>query len=297
MSITALGYVVVAATDVSRWQAFACDVLGLMQGAPRADGSLALRLDGRPFRILVEPAESDRFGAVGLECANAQIWDDVVTRVRAAGIAVTAADTATVRSRQVSEMVRFADPAGNAIELYHGRVIDYQPFVSPAGVSGFVAGNLGMGHAVLPVVSIDAAADFYKSVLGFADTDRISVPVSPEPDGPCITVRFLHCDNPRHHSIALADMPQPSGAIHVMIEALTMADVGRAWYRAKASGAHISASLGEHANDRMVSFYVRSPGGFDIEFGTFGWQVDWADYVPTISTIDSLWGHEWNFGE
>ena len=198
--------------------------------------------------------------------------------------------------RQVAALVRFADPAGNMVELYHGRVTDYAPFVSPAGVSGFVTGNLGMGHAVLPAAALDASVDFYKSVLGFADTDRISEPVTPDPDGPCITVRFMHCDNPRHHSIALADMPQPSGAVHIMIEAKTMADMGRAYYRAKAAGAHISATLGEHANDRMFSFYVRSPGGFDIEFGCNGWQVDWATYVPTISTIDSLWGHEWNFG-
>ena len=152
------------------------------------------------------------------------------------------------------------------------------------------------GHAVLPAPALADCLDFYKGVLGFADTDRISVPVTPDPDGPAITVRFLHCQNPRHHSVALADMPAPSGAVHIMVEALTMADVGRAYYRAKAAGHHISATLGEHANDRVFSFYVRSPGGFDVEFGCGGWQPDWATYVPTISTIDSLWGHEWNFG-
>ena len=296
MGITALGYVVIAATDVSRWRDFGCDVLGMMPGAARADGALALRLDDRPFRILVEPGAEDRFGCVGLECASDVAWAVMVAQVEAFGIKVTAGDAAAAKARQVAALVRFADPAGNMVELYHGRVTDYAPFVSPAGVSGFVTGNLGMGHAVLPAAALDASVDFYKSVLGFADTDRISVPVTPDPDGPCITVRFMHCDNPRHHSIALADMPQPSGAVHIMIEAKTMADVGRAYYRAKAAGAHISSTLGEHANDRMFSFYVRSPGGFDIEFGCNGWQVDWATYVPTISTIDSLWGHEWNFG-
>ncbi|MFZ4110278.1 MAG: 2,3-dihydroxybiphenyl 1,2-dioxygenase, partial [Polymorphobacter sp.] len=41
MSICALGYVVVAATDVAAWRGFACDVLGFMAGAARADGGLA----------------------------------------------------------------------------------------------------------------------------------------------------------------------------------------------------------------------------------------------------------------
>lgn len=296
MAITALGYVVVQSTEPAQWRSFACDVLGMMAGAGRADGALALRLDDRPFRILVEPGAADGLTCIGLECASERLWHEVLARVAASGVVPVRGDAAVARRRQVAALARFDDPAGNSIELYHGRVTDYAPFVSPAGVSGFVTGNMGLGHAVLPALALDACVDFYTTVLGFGDTDRISVPVSPDPDGPSITVRFLHCDNPRHHSVALADMPQPSGAVHLMIEALTTADVGRAYYRARASGAHISATLGEHANDRMFSFYVRSPGGFDIEFGCGGWQVDWATYVPTISTIDSLWGHEWNLG-
>ena len=296
MSITALGYVTVSATDLSQWRAFACDVLGLMPGAARADGALALRLDDRPFRFLVQPGSRDGFGAIGLECADAAIWAATIAKLAAAGVAVTPGAAALAKARCVAELALLADPAGNAIELYHGRMTDYAPFVSPAGVSGFLTGNLGLGHAVLPAPALADTAAFYRDLLGFGDTDRISVPVTPDPDGPAITVRFLHCDNPRHHSVALADMPAPSGAVHVMVEALTMADVGRAYYRAKAAGHHISATLGEHANDRVFSFYVRSPGGFDIEFGCGGWQPDWATYVPTISTIDSLWGHEWNFG-
>ena len=296
MSITALGYVTVSATDLLRWRAFACDVLGLMPGAARADGALALRLDDRPFRLLVEAGARDGFGAIGLECADAATWTATLAKLSEAGVAVTLGDAALARARCVAELACLADPAGNAIELYHGRMTDYAPFVSPAGVSGFLTGNLGLGHAVLPAAALSETVDFYRDVLGFGDTDRISMPVTPDPDGPAITVRFLHCDNPRHHSVALADMPAPSGAVHVMVEALTMADVGRAYYRARAAGHHISATLGEHANDRVFSFYVRSPGGFDLEFGCGGWQPDWSTYVPTISTIDSLWGHDWDFG-
>lgn len=296
MSISALGYVVIAATDITAWAGFGRDVLGMMPGAVRTDGALALRLDDRPFRLLVEPAAADAFRAIGLECADAATFARLLAAVTAAGVAVTPGGAVLAKNRCVAELACFADPAGNAIELYHGRMTDYAPFVSQAGVSGFLTGNLGMGHAVLPAPALGDAVDFYTQVLGFGDTDRISVPVTPDPDGPAITVRFLHCSNPRHHSVALADMPSPSGAVHIMVEALTMADVGRAYYRAKAAGHHISATLGEHANDRVFSFYVRSPGGFDIEFGCGGWQPDWATYVPTISTIDSLWGHEWNFG-
>jgi 3,4-dihydroxy-9,10-secoandrosta-1,3,5(10)-triene-9,17-dione 4,5-dioxygenase len=40
-----------------------------------------------------------------------------------------------------------------------------------------------------------------------------------------------------------------------------------------------------------VSFYVKTPGGFDIEYGTDGQVVDDATWVARESTAVSLWGH------
>jgi hypothetical protein len=37
--------------------------------------------------------------------------------------------------------------------------------------------------------------------------------------------------------------------------------------------------------------YVRSPGGFDVELGTEGLQVDDARWVARESTAVSYWGH------
>ena len=90
-----------------------------------------------------------------------------------------------------------------------------------------------------------------------------------QPGDPPVWFRFLGC-NPRHHSLALAPMPAPAGIVHLMIEVATLDDVGRALERCAPAEAPVSASLGRHANDLMVSFYVRTPGGFDIEYGTDG---------------------------
>ena len=46
----------------------------------------------------------------------------------------------------------------------------------------------------------------------------------------------------------------------------------------------------------MVSFYMRSPGGFDIEYGCGGIQPDWTRFTPTISIKEDEWGHQWDFG-
>jgi 3,4-dihydroxy-9,10-secoandrosta-1,3,5(10)-triene-9,17-dione 4,5-dioxygenase len=56
----------------------------------------------------------------------------------------------------------------------------------------------------------------------------------------------------------------------------------------------MSSSLGKHSNDYMVSFYVQTPGGFDLEFGCQGMQPDWNTWVPTQSVIGDLWGHRWS---
>ena len=53
----------------------------------------------------------------------------------------------------------------------------------------------------------------------------------------------------------------------------------------------MSNPLGRHANDLMVSFYVQTPGGFDIEYGTDGRLVDDATWVTRETTAVSLWGH------
>jgi 3,4-dihydroxy-9,10-secoandrosta-1,3,5(10)-triene-9,17-dione 4,5-dioxygenase len=78
-----------------------------------------------------------------------------------------------------------------------------------------------------------------------------------------------------------------------MIEVASLDDVGRAMDRCARRGAPASATLGRHANDLMVSFYVRTPGGFDIEYGTDGQLVDGATWVSRETTAISLWGHQW----
>jgi 3,4-dihydroxy-9,10-secoandrosta-1,3,5(10)-triene-9,17-dione 4,5-dioxygenase len=47
----------------------------------------------------------------------------------------------------------------------------------------------------------------------------------------------------------------------------------------------------------MVSFYVRAPGGWDIEFGTEGMKVDETYYTSEEITADSYWGHDWSGAE
>jgi 3,4-dihydroxy-9,10-secoandrosta-1,3,5(10)-triene-9,17-dione 4,5-dioxygenase len=133
-------------------------------------------------------------------------------------------------------------------------------------------------------------------VLGFRLRDSMSMPgefVGKEP-GSKVWLRFLGV-NPRHHSLAFLPQgdqgPNPSKCVHIMLEVDKLDDVGRALERVRKHKAPLSATLGRHMNDQMVSFYVRSPGGFDVEFGTEGLQVDDVRWVARESTAVSYWGH------
>ena len=213
----------------------------------------------------------------------------------AAGVAAKAGTAAELAERRVAAAAALRRPGRATLEVFCGAALEHHPAVSPYG-NRFVTGGLGLGHVVLPVPGDAAALRFYADVLGFRlrDSMRMAAELFGErAGGPPLWMRFLGC-NPRHHSLALAPLPAPAGIVHLMIEVATLDDVGQAMDRCARRGFPASATLGRHANDLMVSFYARAPGGFDIEYGTNGRQVDDATWVSRETTAISLWGHRFS---
>jgi 3,4-dihydroxy-9,10-secoandrosta-1,3,5(10)-triene-9,17-dione 4,5-dioxygenase len=291
--IRSLGYLRIESADVAAWREFGVRILGMTEGRGPADGALYLRMDDFPARLVIVPGSRDRLLATGWEVADATALAAVRRALAEAGVAVKPGAQDELAARRVGEMLRFDDPAGNAVEVFCAAALEHRPAVSPYG-NQFVTGDMGMGHVVLPVAgAADAALAFYTNVLGFRLRDSMRMPaefVGGKPGDPPAWFRFLGCC-PRHHSLALAPMPAPAGIVHLMTEVAALDDVGRALDRCTRRGAPVSASLGRHANDLMVSFYVRTPGGFDIEYGTDGRLVDDATWVSRETTAVSLWGH------
>jgi len=54
----------------------------------------------------------------------------------------------------------------------------------------------------------------------------------------------------------------------------------------------LAMSLGRHTNDHMTSFYVRTPSGFEIEYGTGGRLIDDATWEVGTFDAQSFWGHK-----
>ncbi|ANY87586.1 MULTISPECIES: VOC family protein [Pseudomonas] len=296
MDIRGLGYVTVRSSDLAQWRHYASQVLGMMVVEDESGERLFLKMDERPYRILVQHSAQDGFGACGWEVAGQAAFDQAVAELHAAGVAVEQGSAEQAALRQVQALALFADPDGNRHELYWGPRQDFARFVSPVGVRGFVSDALGMGHVVLPAPTFDRCRDFYEQVMGFGLSDLMKVRFTPDPAEPEKRIHFMHCNNGRHHSLAIFECPVPSGCVHMMVEVDGLEDVGRALDRMHANGVKLSATLGQHTNDQMISFYMKTPSGFDLEYGCDGLVVDWSRHTPFESTVVSQWGHDFSVG-
>lgn len=291
--IQALAYIVAESTELAPWQQYAEQVLGA-SASTTADGGLDVKIDARRFRIAVVKGAENRYLASGWEVANAADFASAVSVIQKAGVQVEPGSAALKQARGVSDLVSFTDPSGNRHELVHGNTGGAEPFVSPIGVAGFKTGAQGMGHTVLPSLNFDASLAFFKDVLGFGLSDVFNFQMGP--DAPVIRIYFLHAASGRHHSLALAEMPSPSGCVHAMLEVNAMTDVGLAYDRQARSGTKLMATLGQHENDKMTSFYMMTPGNFPLEYGWGGIDVDPSTWQATLTKQVSIWGHDFSVG-
>jgi len=296
--LKSLGYINISTSSIDRWRHFAFGVLGFAEGKGPQNGdasALYLRMDERAARIIVVPGETDRVLTVGWEVRDHSALQRVKAVLDGAGVAFKQLSVAEAGARRVEEVITFEDPAGTTLEVFHGPVLDHSPVITPFGAK-FVTGDQGLGHIVLPATDPGGTFDFYTEVLGFRSRGAFRVPLTPKGPkefGP-VRVRFLGI-NERHHSLAIcpAAHQRDPRVVHIMVEVDTLDAVGQALDRINAEGIQLSSTLGRHTNDKMVSFYVRAPGEWDLEFGTDGMRVDETHYTTEEITADSYWGHQW----
>jgi 3,4-dihydroxy-9,10-secoandrosta-1,3,5(10)-triene-9,17-dione 4,5-dioxygenase len=305
MKIRGLGYIGVGAADPVACLRYGTEILGLMParavagepwGTPAVsgsgpasagsgiapDGSIYLKLDDWQWRIAVHP-DTGRTGLLymGFELDSELALEQAVAELREAGHPAEMGDRSKALGRSVTGIASTRDPAGNEIELFYGPTLD-RKFQSPHGMR-FDTGDMGLGHVNLLVDRLKDCRDFYTRVLGFRLTDYIEI-------GPDMSANFYHC-NPRHHTIGLMRVGPFNAAHHLMLQVADIDQVGRCLERVEAAGTVITSTLGRHANDRMLSFYMRSPLGFEIEIGCEAIRVG-DDWTPRAFVEGDIWGHK-----
>lgn len=283
-AIESLGYLGLGVKDPAAWENFATEILGL-QSVTR-DGRNTLRMDEYAFRFALEKDDSDDIAYAGWEVADANALREVAERLRAIGVEVQTVSADDAASRCVTEMIRCSDPFGLKCEAFYGPLIETARFRSPRPISGFVTGQQGLGHIVIGAPDMQKSISFYTEGLGFRMSDTIDMKFGDMK----FTMTFMHC-NARHHTVALIPFPTPKKLQHFMLQLRSIDDVGETMYLVQDRKIEISASLGRHTNDHMLSFYMRTPSGFEIEYGWGGREVDDATWHVQKHHAPSIWGH------
>lgn len=289
MSVIGLGYIGLNVSDVDAWKTWARDFVGAMEGPVSPGGMERLRLDDHAWRIALEPGDKDDLSWIGLEVAGPADLAVLRERLTADGVEVEDATAELLAERGVLGLVRCRDPEGLGVELYYGPThLTHIPFVSPHGAR-FVTGRQGLGHVVLATTDLAATRRFYLDLLGFRQSDTIRMAVSPTFH---LDLEFYYC-NPRHHTLAVAPVPMmpPKRMNHMMVQVASLDEVGFALDRLQATGTRLTQTLGRHTNDKMVSFYVATPSGFELEFGYDAVAVDAETWAMARHDRTSSWGH------
>jgi len=305
MKIRGLGYIGVAATDPAACLRYCTDILGLMParavpgeswGIPAVpasgpasggcgiaqDGSAYLKADDWQWRIAIHPVTARRgLLYMGFELDSAIALEQAVAELNQAGFDARMGNQTQAQVRAVTGIAHTRDPTGNPIELFYGPTLD-RKFQSPRGAR-FDTGDMGLGHINLLVDRLKDSQDFYIRVLGFRLTDYIRF-------GENMSANFYHC-NPRHHTVGLTRVGPIDGFHHLMLQVSDVDQVGQCLERAEAAGILVTSTLGRHANDRMLSFYMRSPMGFDVEIGCEAIRVS-DDWTPREFVEGDIWGHK-----
>ncbi len=288
-SITQLGYLGLGVSDVNEWERFATQILGLQANGRDESGALFLRMDEYHHRFIVHPKGNDDLAYIGWEVAHEHALHAITEQLKASGVTVTPGTPEEAEARRVVGLIKFDDLNGIASEVFYGPLITFEnAFKSPRAISGFETGELGLGHIVITVNDLDESLQFYRDVLGMRISDYVQFELMP---GVKPKMVFLHC-NPRHHTLALLAAPLPKRLMHFLLQVKSLDDVGSTYYFCREQGVPIAGSLGRHTNDHMFSFYLRSPSGFEVEYGWGARVVDDATWQVQRHEAPSMWGHE-----
>ena len=251
-----------------------------MPGAMDATGALALE---------VSPAED--VTALGWQLDDHDTFDEILSRVTRHGVPVTKGTADEAALRGVERLVRFPGPNGLAQEIFTRPRTAGSP-LDMAVRGGFVTGEAGIGHVAVTSKKPHQIRGYYDTVFDARLTDYIDETIS----GLKFKIRFLRV-NERHHSVAIAAVnrlpinPIRTRVQHLNIQVAELDDMTASYQRVKDLGFHMALAVGQHTNDKELSYYAMTPSGFEWEVGWNPIVVNENTWEPTTHQGISIWGH------
>ena len=280
MAVTQLGYIGLGVSDLDAWCDYATGVLG-MEISGREEGLAYLRMDEMHHRVILHEDDLDDLAYAGWQTPNRDAFEKTLGEMEAAGIAYERATPEELTQRMVMAMARF-ELSGVPMEVFYGpKAVFELPFRPSARISGFRTGDMGMGHIAFAGDDPQELARLMIEGLGFEVGDSFS-------GFECL----LRC-NRRENTVFIPASPYSGGKRlnHFMLELKAIDDVGSGLDRCEDNGVEITSRLGRHTNDLSISFYMRTPSGFRVEYGWDSKTTDHGEWPVRDYERSSVWGH------
>lgn len=285
-----LGYVVIETQKFSDWRRFGRDAIGMdVDDGP--SGTMRFRLDDNECRFVLQRGPAEDVTTLGWQLDDHEAFDTVLARVKYHGVPVTAGTDEDAAVRGVERVARFPGPNGLTQEVFTRARRGTTPLQLTA-CSGFVTGAAGLGHVAVTTTRPHQVRGYYSTVFDARLSDFIDETIS----GLKFKIRFLRV-NERHHSVAIAATnrlrlnPIRTRVQHVNVQVADLDDMTNAYQRVQQLGFRMALGVGQHTNDKELSFYAVSPSGFEWEVGWNPIVVDEATWEPTTHQGISIWGH------
>jgi 2,3-dihydroxybiphenyl 1,2-dioxygenase len=285
-----LGYIVVESEKFGDWRRFGRDAIG-MHLDETLPGVMRFRLDDNECRFLLQRGPAEDTTALGWEIDDHETFETIAARISEHGVPLTDGTVDETALRGVERFVRFPGPNGLAQEMYVNARKSAIPLHLGA-TGGFVTGADGMGHVAITSKKPHQMRGYYSTVFDARLTDYIDETIN----GLKLKIRFLRV-NERHHTVAIASTkglalnPIRTRIQHCNVQVADLNDMTLAYQRVKQLGFEMALSVGQHTNDKELSFYAVTPSGFEWELGWNPIVVDESTWEPTTHKGISIWGH------
>lgn len=281
--ISQMGYMRIGVKSLDWWRNFA-GLVGYQ--ILEKENEIWLRTDNeREFRIILHQSEYVGVDCIGWETDGLAEFKQLKAHLEAKYIKITDATKEEIQSRLVENMFIVHTPDGLRNEIIWGACSALRkPFKSQFNTI-FESGPCGNGHVTVNVSDAKATIDFCVEGLGFRVSDAAWMEGHSR-------VYFLRC-NQRHHTFAFAQMDgRPIGTAHIMSDIKTIDGLGYIRDRLLDAGIEFSRDLGSHPLDGVVSFYIKTPEGFEFELASgtrFINEETWES--DKFNRRDLPWGH------
>jgi len=284
-----LGHVVIETNRFTDWRRFGVDAIGMHLDTPGTD-TMRFRLDDHQCRFLLQRGPAEDVTAVGWHIDDHETFDQILSRVADRGVPISEGIPEETALRGVERLWRFPGPKGLVQEVFTTPVRDKTPLAMRT--SGFVTGEGGMGHIAITTTKPHQLRGYYNTVFDARLTDYIDETIS----GVKLKIRFLRVNN-RHHSVAIAATqglrvdPVRTRIQHLNIQVASLDDMTQSYQRVRELGFDMALAVGQHTNDRELSYYARTPSGFEWEVGWNPITIDESTWEPSTHKGISIWGH------